>query len=389
VRISRFLLMCSELLLFSGALALFAASAAAQGPLPAGPMQLTQPAQAVPGDPVQATQQKALRLLNESQIRLPGASPLATLGAPQCSNNGALFVQLAPSGKQNPGRAPVFKISPAGVTGPKFSLDSAPGFELSVTARTHQFAVSGDGNVYFLVQKDGASGDPALYVIHFAPWGQYLGKVKLSELFVPRGFAVLPGGGYFVLGLARDMWDTQQGSKSTANSGTRPVGAFYGPKGKLRYELNLPGAVAPAKAGSGAGTPAGVLGPGRVAVGADGAVYVTRYKPAFSLYVIARGGASVRSVKIEPPIPHAAVMGIAPAGPGKVVMEFARHTGAAGFSIDNAVFSIISAETGERLVDYSSSPQTTGTLGCYTLNGFELFSVRTGDGMAIRFVRGE
>lgn len=386
MRIPRFLLGCSELLLFSGALVLFAASAAAQGPLPAGPMHLTQQAQQVPGDPVQGTQQKALHLLNQSQIRLQDGSPLDTLGAPRCSNNGDLFVWLAPGGKQNSRRAPVYKVSPAGASGPKFSLDNAPGFELAVTARAHEFAVSGDGGVYFLAQKDGASGDPALYVIHFAPWGQYLGKVKLSEMFTPSGFAVLPGGGYFVLGLARDMWDTQQNSKSAANSGTRPVGAFYGPKGKLRYELNLPGAVAPAPAKAGASE--GVFGPGRVAVGADGNVYVTRYKPAFSLYVIARGGSSVRSVKIEPPIPHAAVMGIAPAGSGKVAMEFARHTGAAGFSIDNAVFSIIDAGTGERLVDYSSSPQTTGMLGCYTLNGFELFSAQVGDGLAIRFVRG-
>lgn len=380
MRIPRLLLVCSELLLFSGALILFATNAAAQLPMPAGPMHLTE--QPAPADPMQETgqtQQKSLRVLNESPIRLPSTSPLALLGAPQCDSNGALFLRVAPSGAKNRRLAPVYKISPAGASGTSFSLSNVPGFELAVTAQTHEFAVSDDGGVYFLSQKDTDNGHPALYVIHFAAWGQHLATVKLGQFFSPRGFVLLPDGSFFVLGMARDEWDTQTGAPAATNAGTRPVGAFYGPKGKLNYEINLPRAATPKSPENSSAA--------LVAAGSNGDVYVMRYKPAFSFYVIGHGGARVHSFTIDPPFSQAAVKGIAPVALKKVAVEFTRAAGAKGPA--ETLISIVSTETGNRLIDYQVPPDAAGLLGCYTQNGFELLAKKPGGSMSIRFVRGK
>lgn len=347
----------------SGALVLLVASAAAQKP-----------------------PQEKLRLLSQSEIHVPDPAGLSA-GTAQCDNDGALFLRLSGTGSQDPMRAPVLKVSPNGTVNAKFSLSNVPRFDLSVSSAIYDFAATGSGQLYYLAQRSGANGR-ALYVIRFSRSGQYLSTLKLDHYFVPRRFVVLPGGGYFLLGMARDAWDTMLGARAK-NALLRPIGAFYSPKGTLRWELNLPGAAVPVvyKAKDRKGSPVEPGRPPIVAAAADGEVYVASQKPALSLYVIGRGGAAVNSITIKPPFPGARIAAIAPVSAGKVAVEFVKG-GRDGLAATSAVFSIVSTGSGIRLVDYQASPQTTGRLGCYTQNGFELLASQDGSKLAIRFVRG-
>lgn len=364
MRISRLVLTFPRWAVVSGALVFLAASAAAQQP----------------------TQEK-LRLLSQSAIRVPDLAGLSA-GPAQCDNDGAVFLRLSGTGRQDPKRAPVLKISPTGMVEAKFSLSSVPRFDLSVSSEIHDFAATANGQLYYLAQRSGATGK-ALYVIRFSRSGSYLSTLKLNHYFVPLRFTVLPGGSYFLLGMARDAWDTMLGAQAK-NALLRPIGAFYGPKGTLRWELNLPGAAVPevynAKDRKDASAEQGR--PPIVAAAADGEVYVVTHKPALSLYVIGSGGAAVNSISIEPPFPGARIAAIAPVSIGKIAVEFVKGAGANGFNGASTVFSIVDTQTGIRLGDYQASPETTGRLGCYTQNGFELLASQDGDNMAIRFVRG-
>jgi hypothetical protein len=347
----------------SGALVFLAASAAAQQP-----------------------PKEKLLLLNQSEIRVPDPAGLSA-GAVQCDYDGALFLRLSGAGSQDPMRAPVLKISPTGMVDTKFSLSNVPRFDLSVSSAIYDFAATDNGQLYYLAQRSGASGK-ALYVIRFSRSGRYLSTLKLDHYFVPLRFTVLPGGSYFLLGMARDAWDTMLGAQAK-NALLRPIGAFYGPKGTLRWELNLPGAAMPVvyDAKDRQDMPTEPNQPPIVAAAADGEVYVVSYKPALSLYVIGGGGAAVHSITIEPPFPGARITAIAPVSVGKVAVEFVKG-GADGLDDGNAVFSVVDAGSGIRLVDYQTSPETTGRLGCYTQNGFELLASQDDGQMVIRFVRG-
>lgn len=363
MRISRLLAVSCNLLLVSGALLLLAAGAAAQ-----------------------ETKHKVLHLLSESAVRLQnGASGL--LGTPQCDDQGGLFVRLDRAGDADSLRTPVQRISPSGYIGPSFSLDNVPQFDLSVSAKSPAFAVSGNGGVDFLAQRSGASGN-GLYVIRFTAGGNYLSTLKLAQFFPPHGFAVLPGGGYFVLGTVRDVWNTTGASGGPADVTLRPVGVFFGPKGKLLWEINMQDTLPSAPASGSAAAKPSTFNPVLVAAGPAGIVYVKRVKPAYSFYVITHGGADVNTITITPPFAKAVITSIQPVAPGRLVVQFSHAAGTAGSGNGGSVFSIVSANSGIRLVDYHASPEATGMLGCYTQTGFELLAHQVDGGFSVRFVSG-
>lgn len=364
MRISRLLIVFSQLFLFAGALLCLAVGASAQ-----------------------QTKHKVLHLLSESPVRMENA-PTGFLGAPQCDDNGALFVRLRHDGTADPMRAPVRSITPSGNPGPSFSLADVPGFDLSVSANSTAFAVSAAGGVDFLAQKKGVNGSSELYVIRFTAGGHYLSMLKLGHYFPPHAFAVLPGGGYFVLGTVRDVWNTTESGNSAPNVTLRPVGVFFGPKGKLLWEINMQDTLPPASSSGSAGSGTQALREGMVAAGPAGDVYVKRVKPANSFYVIRKGGAQVSTITVTPPFAKAVIASIVPVVPDRLAVQFEYADSASASNNGGAVFSIISAKSGLRIVDYQASPETTGMLGCYTQTGFELLARQPGGGLSVRFVSG-
>lgn len=338
---------------------------------------------------------KNLRLLQEIPVRLPSSlSPLP--GAPQCDYNGDLYFRVRQNGSSTPQGTPVIEVSSTGFLNQTFSLSSVPGYDLSTTASIYDYVVSGDGQVYFLASKDSVYGpDPDLDIIRFSSGARYQSKLTLSHFFLPRRLAVLSGGSVFLLALDRDGFLSRRSRKFVPASFIYPVGLFFGLKGKLLREIALPDTTqAPAlinasETGKTDGRRANG-DPPFVAASYDGTIYVTRHdRGRLAVYVITDSGATVYSVRVDPPFPHAVVAGIAPDGPSKFVIEFVRQTSGAAIDDSQAVFSVVDADSGIRLTDYQASPETTGILGCPTPVGFELLSRQPGGKLAIRFVSGK
>jgi hypothetical protein len=339
---------------------------------------------------------KPLRLLQETPIRLP-SSMTALAGAPQCDNNGGLYFRASRNGASSPQGTPVVEFSSTGFLSRTFSLSSVPGYDLSTTASVSDFVVTGAGQVYFLATKDSVNGpDPELDVIRFSSGARYLSTLTLSHFFLPRRVAVLTGGSFFLLALDRDSYLSLQSRKFVPASFVYPVGLFFGVKGKLLREIALPDTThspalvaASETVNSTDGRPAND-DPPFVTTAYDGSIYVTRHvRGRLAVYVITDSGATVYSVTVDPPFPHAVVAGIAPDGPRKLVIEFVRPAAGAAIDDSQAVFSVIDAESGIRLTDYQASPESTGILGCPTPVGFELLSRQPGGKLAIRFVSGK
>jgi hypothetical protein len=331
-----------------------------------------------------------LRLLQEIPIRLPSSSvPLA--GAPQCDNNGALYFRVSQDGASSPQKTPIMAVSSMGYSTRTFSLSSVPGYDLSTTSSVIDFLVGDTGDVYVLASKAAINGpDPDLDLIRFSSGANYLSTLHLSHFYLPRRFAVLTGGSYFLLGLDRDFSVPGPIHQFVESSFVYPVGLFFGSKGKLIREIALPDTTKPAlTVASASNSPSAQPAnsdPTFVATSYDGTIYVVRHKPALAVYVITDSGATVDSVNVTAPFPEAVVVGIAPVGPGKLAIEFAHPSTSPSVDDANAVFSIIDAEWGERLVDYQATPDTAGALGCPTPVGFELLSRQPNGKLSIRFV---
>jgi len=338
--------------------------------------------------PAQDVPKKDLRLLQEIPVRLPpSTTPLASVA--QCDNNGALYFRASQNGASSPQQSPVVEVSSTGFPSQTFTLNVVPGYDLSTTATVSDFVVTGDGQVYLLASKFAIDGpDPELDLIRFSSGARYLSTLRLSHFFLARKLAMLPGGSYFLLALDRDIYLARQSRKFAESAFVYPVGVFFDAKGKLLREIALPGTAPPPPAAHAGGQPARP-DPAFVAAAYDGTIYVTRRKRGLAVFVITDSGATVDSVTVTAPFPHAVVMGIAPDGPRKFVMEFARSTEGANVDLSTAVFSVIDAESGIRLTDYQATPETSGILGCPTPVGFELLSRQPGGKLAIRFVSGK
>ncbi len=346
----------------------------------------------VVGAAAQQVPKKTLRLLQEIPVRLPSStSPLP--GTPQCDNNGALYFRASQDGSSSPQRTPVVEVSSTGFPSRTFSLTSVPGYDLSTTASITDFLVTGDGQVYFLASKAAINGpDPELDLIRFSSGARYLSTLRLSHFFLPRRFAVLTGGSYFLLALDRDFSVPGQSGKFAESSFVYPVGLFFNSTGKLVREIALPDTTTPTLSTVAATTADDQRkdsDPAFVAAAYDGTIYVMRHTPGLAIYVITDSGATVDSVSVTAPFPNAVATGIAPDGPSKFVVEFARRTNGSGIDDSHAVFSVIDADSGIRLTDYQATPETTGSLGCTTPAGFELLSRQPDGKLAIRFVSGK
>ncbi len=338
----------------------------------------------------QAGQTQPLYLYSEIPIRLP-ATMFPEPGAVDCDDNGFLYFRVNDGG-ENPLGVRIAEVSPTGYAAQTFSLSNVPDLELRATARGSDFGVTGAGALDLLTRAAEPLG-PRLDVIEFAANGRYQATVKLSQFFVPRGFALLPGGGFFVFALARDPWAVMESSKSGKPAPyTEPIGAFFDSHGQLRREINLPGAaVAPPGSGTspgGGGAAPGTTAPALVAADYDGTVYVAREDPPLSVYVISDTGTTVDSIKLQPPVPQARLAAITPAGPERLAVEFqAGAEGTEPSAMENA-FSIVNTMTGDRVADYRASTATGGKLGCYARNGFELLARDASGKPALRFVTG-
>lgn len=122
----------------------------------------------------------------------------------------------------------------------------------------------------------------------------------------------------------------------------------------------------------------------------DGDVYLARHGK-LHLYVIGPDGAVIRVLKLRAPVPNASagqVMPYSAEGGGRIAVLFVTPAtdGTAG---RDRIISIYSAQNGERLFDYSGSPEVGGALACYSSGEFTFLGSTPQHGLALKRVKGE
>jgi len=252
----------------------------------------------------------------------------------------------------NPMAAPVVKISAEGKHGPVFALDSVPGFE---GGPFKDFAVSLRGGVYLL-----AGREKEQVIVSFDEDGKYISTIKLESRFAPAQIASFPSGEFLVTGMELRL------AKEGVPSG-EPFTAIFDGRGELTKRLDLPDDVKPAARPKEGEDPNPAISLGMAMPGDDGNIYSMRFASPPVVHVISPGGEVLRRMAIAPPAGNFRAITMKVAG-GKLVVQFEENDPAT--DIAQRVFSLLDAETGEKILDYEPAPEVGGAFACYTPNGF-------------------
>ena len=103
----------------------------------------------------------------------------------------------------------------------------------------------------------------------------------------------------------------------------------------------------------------------------DGNVYLMRPGPTPLVYVISPTGSVFRRIEISAPAEGFRATAIKPAA-ARIAIEFVKDNPEGTGSI--YVYSVFDAHTGERVADYSSTPEAGGAWACYTPDEFTFIS---------------
>ncbi len=310
--------------------------------------------QALPAQDVPVLQLRVKeKLLVSNLVRnLGGVRPL-------CDDGGNLYYRLMGSPATH-GIGSIVRISSDGHKLVAFDLTSVPNFgeNLGVTGWTVGFR----GEVHVLAYK---AGD--LYLLHFDEEGEFESADKLDSKSAFFQIAVFPTGELLAAGI--EVQNKTLG---------QPYTAIFDRNGKLIKELTFPGDVKRQKDDPGEYVGAIVLG--EEIPGDDGNIYLMRYTEKHLIFVISPAGEVVRKLTLVPPRGgwdglHFFVTG------GKIAMEFFKP-GYEERKSGTIMYSLYDAESGERQVDYTITPETSGTFACYSPNEFTFLTVQD-EGLSI------
>lgn len=251
--------------------------------------------------------------------------------------------------------APVTKIAPDGKRTVVYDINSVPGFQ---GKKFDDFGIGFRGEVYMLAFRS----KDELAVVEFDQDGMYRSKTRLSPLFQPAHFVPLASGQFLVSGTKLSEENQQPTGK--------PFTAIYGGDGELVRELTLPGDSESATAGDAPLNRAVVLG--TLAVAEDGNIYLLRASDRPLVHVISPAAVILRILVITPPLPNSRPITMKVAG-GRVVVMFEQDNPTGEMA--EQVFSVVNAETGEKLADYWSPPEIGGAFACYTPDRFTFIGV--------------
>ena len=340
----------------------------------------------------QAQQVPRLDLRMKEEKPLSG-NPVAEaiFGQTKCDSRGNLYFR---TGLRGGLAAPIFKVSPEGEVKAAFSVKGVKGFERA-TATIYDFAVGLRGQVHLIVRKceDGKSRKCQVDILTFSEDAAYQSatRLELERDFDPSRLAVFPTGEFLVAGLRDKEAETPEASVAQAAKHSPPVQepytAIFDSSGRVRAEVTLPLDSKRLTEG-GSEKESDSLGLavqlGMVAIGEDGNIYLSHHTARPVVYVISSSGVLLRQLQIMSPTESAWPMTMTYAAGGRLVFGFAEKLEEGLYNTGSAIYSLVDAETGERLIDYQSAPGIGGVFVCYTPSGFT-FLASTKDGhMAIR-----
>ncbi len=279
---------------------------------------------------------------------------------PLCDDGGNLYYRPMGLPATPSGTGSIVRISSDGHKLVTFDLTSVPNFgeNLGIAAWT----VGLRGEVHVLAYK---AGDP--YLLHFDEEGEFESADKLDSKSAFFQMAVFPTGELLAAGI-----------KVRNETLEQPYTTIFDRNGKLIKELTFPGDVKRQKDDPGEYVGAIVLGEEIPAE--DGNIYLMRYTEKHLIFVISPAGEVVRKLALVPPQGDWDGLHFFVAG-GKIAMEFFKP----GYEERNSgtiMYSLYDAESGERQVDYTITPETSGTFACYSPNEFTFLTVQD-EGLSI------
>jgi hypothetical protein len=317
------------------------------------------------GVPQQEVPKLDLKLSSEKVV--PTEYDTLLLAPLRCDSSGDVYIRRLMPGRVH--HAPVIKFSPDGEKLAVFSLDSVPGL---TDAEMPDFAVGLRRDVYLLALsiKD---TERHVAVVRFSERGNYESTISLGPMFVPANFAVFLTGDFLISGTQTTV---PEPADTDSEPKREPFTAVFDGSGRMVKRISLPGDVDlnPSKSGKGSRdtgeaekkqAPAAEITQGEAAPGDDGNVYLMRRTSPPLVYVISAGGEVVRTLKVTPPAGNAEVWSMKYAYGGRLVFEFTVPTPVNG-SRPDIIFSLVDAETGQRVLDYKAPPKMGGSFVCYS-----------------------
>lgn len=251
--------------------------------------------------------------------------------------------------------APVIKISKDGKSPVVFSIGVAPGFERGAA---FDFALGLRGEIYLLAGKSLDERN----IVKFREDGQHDSTIKLDRIFDPSQLAVFLSGEFLISGVK-----LSNKGKSTGEAFT----AVFDSEGRLLREITLPGDVKPEKVEAGGKVQIkenAAISLGMAVASDDGNIYLMRASRNALIYVISPAGEVLRRFVISPPAEKFQPHTMSVAG-RRIVLEFVGEN-PGGMKAQPKIFSLVDAQSGERLYNYFLPPTHGGIFACYSPNGF-------------------
>jgi len=302
-----------------------------------------------------------LTIREKITVEAAGLSPTLASSSPVCDGAGNIYLQPAPADNR---AQPVTRISADGQHVTIFSLDSVPG--LSAGSIIDSFAVTPRGEVFALAF-DGETNQ----LITFRDDGQFDSARKIDREIDSSHFAVFPTGEFLLRGIEE--------SASPVKTHEDAFTGLFDRNGKFLKEVAISDEL-PFKSRAEFTEREEFRKQDRAAREAvsssqtisadDGNVYIVRPSKSLSVDVVSPGGEVVRRLTLKPPGLSFQAGSLKVAG-GKFVVEyFQKAAGDPQNRISNIIYSILDAESGDRLYDYSWPAEAGGIFACYTPDSF-------------------
>ncbi len=324
-----------------------------------------------------------LRLKDETPVA--GESIPAMTGTIRCDSKGNIY--LRPSVSLMLLDNPVIKISPEGKVVATYSLDSVPGF---LEAQLWEFALGPRDRLYTLVGKP-VKNSAEIHILAFDEEGDFDSGTQLAALFYADHIVVLADGNFLVAGSKpieqAEGDDSPRTSEEIELEPVEPYTAIFDRAGRIVTELTFEADAklrAPDSAQPAQTVPVGAISSGKVVSGYDGSLYVMRAAAKPLIHVLSPAGALLRTLEITPPSEKATLLDVRSGGPARLLLMFAEKIGPGRWNTARSIFSLVDAETGERLYDYQSTLEVGGIFACYARDEFIFLGRAPGGGLTIR-----
>ena len=285
--------------------------------------------------------------------------------------------------------APIVRISSKGERSAIFSVESVPTLKRS---EVYDFATGPGREVYTLIGTPrGQKVEVAVAI--FRDDGTFQSATELKGDFSAAQLAVFPTGEFLVSGWrpiqTQDPKAVQElpKDKPAELPPVQPFTAIFDRNGNVVIEVSLSveaNAAHPddyAKLSSISGS---AISLGATVTGEDGNVYLMLAGDKPMLFAISAAGTVVSTRSLMPPSEKMGVLQMRAASGNRLVFEFAEKRPGGRYLTQSSVFSVTDAASGERLIDYQSSPEAGGAFACYASEGFTFLTTTKEGRLAIR-----